>query len=88
MATKWLGPGYPDFSTLESVQSFRGMKMFIFHGGRDRNVPVEHTDSLVVNLRKAGAEVEYVREEEKGHENPSEEGQLQYRKWLDRVTDR
>ncbi len=88
MATKWLGPGYPDFSTLESVQSFRGMKMFIFHGGRDRNVPVEYTDSLVVNLRKAGATVEYVREEEKGHENPSEEGQLQYRKWLDRVTDR
>jgi len=83
MATRWLGPGHPDFSTPASVAPFRAMPMFIFHGRRDRNVPVEYTDSLVVNLKKAGAKVEYVREEEKGHEAPSPAARKKYSAWLE-----
>ncbi len=82
LATRWLGAGFPDFTDPAALAPFKGMRMFIFHGGRDRNCPVEETDRLVADLRQVGAIVEYHREGGKGHESPSAEVQTRYRTWL------
>ncbi len=88
LATRWLGSGHPDFTQPDALRKFKGMRMFIFHGGRDRNCPVEETDSLVTHLRNAGALVEYHREEGKGHESPGPEVQARYREWLKEVLEK
>ncbi len=82
LASRWLGPGHPDFTEPSMLAPFRGVPMFIVHGGRDRNCPVGETDELVENLRRSGAIVEYHREDDRGHEAPSDSVRQRYRAWI------
>jgi predicted esterase len=84
VATRWLGPGHPDFLDPATLAAFKGMPIFIFHGTQDRNCPFEKTERLVGLLRSAGAQVEFVTEAGKGHEYPAPETITRYLAWLDR----
>jgi len=84
VATRWLGPGHPDFLDPSTLGAFKGMTIFIFHGTLDRNCPFEKTQRLVGLLESAGAQVEFVTETGKGHEYPAPETIARYLAWLDR----
>lgn len=81
LASKWFGPGHPDFLDEKYLSTFRGVNIFIFHGTDDMNVPAAATRDLVGKLRNAGAVVTYV-EEKKGHESPGEGTLSKFREWL------
>ncbi|MEW5765013.1 MAG: alpha/beta hydrolase-fold protein [Acidobacteriota bacterium] len=85
LAVRFLGPGHPDFLAPGALAPFRGARLFIFHGGRDRNCPVEQTRRLVEGLRAAGAEVEYHEEADKGHDAPGSATLAAFDAWLRRV---
>jgi predicted esterase len=77
------GPaGAPDFLDLPDLAPFQSMPLFVFHGDRDRNCPVEQTRALVERLRRAGAQVTYVEEPGKGHEAPGADATAAFRAWL------
>jgi predicted esterase len=82
IATRFLGAGHPDFLDPKYLETFRGIPVFVFHGGKDRNCPIENTRKLVAMLQKAGARVEFHCEEEKGHEAASAETMAAFRNWL------
>ena len=86
VATRWLGPGHPDFLDPATHTVFKDARMFIFHGTADRNCPFEKTAELVAGLRRAGARLEFVTEDGKGHEAPSDPTQARYIAWLEQVT--
>jgi len=88
LASRWLGPGHPDFLEPANLAAFRGMPIFIFHGTADRNCPFERTRSLVGLLQAAGAEVTWVTEDGKGHELPSSASLDRYFAWMGRLPDR
>ena len=77
----WLGEGYPDFLDEKYLGSFKGKKIFIFHGTQDRNCPFELTLKLVDKLKNAGADVEFV-SEDTGHSTPSEKSHQKFLEWL------
>lgn len=85
LATRWLGPGHPDFSDPATHGAFKGSRLFVFHGTADLNCPFQKTESLVQALRRAGAEVAFVTEEGKGHEAPSDATAVRFRTWLEEV---
>ncbi len=80
-----LGDQAPDFSEQGRLAPFRNVPMFIFHGGRDRNCPIEHTRELIDKLKAAGAKVEFHYEADKGHEAPSAQTRQAFHSWLDAV---
>jgi predicted esterase len=80
----WLGEGYPDFLNEKYLQVFKGTKIFIFHGTQDRNCPFELTVRLVEELKKSGADVEFVTEAT-GHSSPSAESRKKFLEWLGRI---
>ena len=82
LATRWLGPGHPDFTDGATHAAFAGVPMFVFHGKQDRNCPFARTAELVERLRAAGARVDLVTEEGKGHEAPSTATMERFRAWL------
>ncbi len=79
---RWIGADQPDFQDTTLLRRFKDMQIFVFHGGRDRNCPVEQTEELVRKLRAAGAVVEYHLEPAKGHESPGPATARAYRRWL------
>lgn len=81
---RWLGPGHPDFRDPANLATFREMPVFIFHGGQDRNVPFATTVKLVEDLRAAGAQVEFVTDPQRGHEQPGREQVIAFGDWLRR----
>lgn len=83
LANRWGVEGeQPNFLNEKYLSDFRNKKIFIFHGGRDRNCPIELTKELVVLLKKNGAKVTFVLEEDKGHERGSAETMERYYEWL------
>lgn len=84
VATRWLGPGHPDFLDPATLGAFKGMPIFIFHGTLDINCPFEKTQRLVGLLESSGAQAEFVTETGKGHEYPAPETIARYLAWLDR----
>lgn len=84
VATRWLGPGHPDFLDPSTLGGFKGMPVFIFHGTLDRNCPFEKTERLVGLLKAAGAQVDFVTEPGKGHEYPAPATIARYFAWLER----
>jgi predicted esterase len=78
--------GAPDLLLEPDLSAFARLPVFVFHGGRDRNLPIEGTRALVERLRSAGADVTFVSEEDKGHEAPGAETQRAFTAWLARVT--
>lgn len=57
--------------------------VWVFHGARDNVVPVAYSDLMVAELEKMDAvEVRYSRNEERGHEPPSEGELLELLDWL------
>jgi len=86
LANKWGVPGeHPNFLDYKNLECFSGVPVFIFHGGMDRNCPVELTMELVERLERAGANVEFYVDENKGHELPGEDIWLKYLRWLEKV---
>ena len=75
----------PDFTEERNLQSFRNIPIFIYHGEKDRNVPIEATRDLVGKLEKVGAQVKLWIEPDRGHERPSREGTDQFLKWVGQV---
>lgn len=87
LANKCGIPGkHPNFLDERYLKPFEGVQIFIFHGGHDKNCPVDLTKKLVEMLKKAGAQVEFYLEEGKGHEMPGEEIYRSYLRWLKDVT--
>lgn len=86
VATRWLGPGHPDFLEPGTLSAFSGVPVFIFHGTADRNCPFEKTQRLVGLLRKAGAHVTFVMEEGKGHEYPTQDTIERFMAWVSQLS--
>lgn len=72
----------PDFLDEKNLDVFREVPVFIFHGAKDRNLPVEPVRLLADKLRAAGASVTLVVEDDKGHEAPGPASILAYQSWL------
>jgi predicted esterase len=79
------GENPPDFSDERNLQAFRNIPVFVFHGEKDRNVPIGATRELVGKLQKVGARVEFRVEPDKGHERPSREGIEVFKTWVRQV---
>ena len=75
----------PDFLTKEDPGLFRPVPMFIFHGGKDRNCPIEQTRTLVSRLEGAGVRLAFHYEDDKGHETPGAGTLEAFRQWLETV---
>lgn len=78
------GEDHPNFLEPRFQAVFKGVPMFIFHGGKDRNCPFELTAEAVEGFKAAGAEVEFHAEADKGHELPSSPTLLALAQWLAR----
>ena len=76
-----------DINFLEKkyLEPFKGVEIFIYHGGRDRNCPTEETLKIVELLKDVGARVDFYLEEEKGHDMPSPKTLAAYYDWLKRM---
>jgi predicted esterase len=77
--------GAPDLLLESDLSAFAGLPIFVFHGGRDRNLPLDDTRRLAARLRSAGADLTFVVEEDKGHEGPGTDTQRAFSSWLARV---
>lgn len=75
----------PDFTDEKNLIPFRGVPLFIFHGGKDLNVSLPVTREVAAKLEKAGARVELRIEPDKGHERPGPESLEAYRQWVQRM---
>ena len=73
---------YPDFTQKKYLKKFDGIPMFIFHGKKDRNCSFETTEQIIDKLRIAGAKVEFVYEDDKGHEAPAQETVNAFYDWV------
>ncbi len=86
LADKWLERGeHPNFLVPKYLEPYENVEVFIFHGRQDRNAPYEDTERLVRLLQKHGADVQFVIEEDKGHQFPGHETLDSYYDWLYRV---
>jgi len=86
LANRWTGTrDHPNLLDPAVAARFRGIRLFVFHGAKDRNTPFELTEQAVAALRAAGAEVELAVEEAAGHEAPSSATLARFRAWLARV---
>jgi predicted esterase len=86
MATRWTGNDrLPDFTRPQYLRPFRGVPIFVFHGGQDRNVPFVGTAAFVEQLKAAGARVEFHVEDDKGHESPGDATVQALFAWLRKV---
>lgn len=86
LANRWTGTkDHPSLFDPAVAARFRGVRLFVFHGAKDRNTPFELTEQAVAALRAAGAEVELAVEDEAGHEAPSPATLARFRAWLARV---
>jgi predicted esterase len=72
-----------DFTRTENLKRFKGAPVFIFHGKRDLNVPYAETEQFVAKLKRAGAQVRFYPEADKGHEQPSDETIRAFLGWVD-----
>lgn len=76
------GADAPDFLATEDLAPFRSVPVFVFHGGKDRNCPIEQTRALVARLKDAGVRLSFQYEEDKGHETPGATTLDAFREWL------
>lgn len=76
--------GQPDFLDDQYLVPFAQIKIFIFHGTLDRNIPIEHTRVAAEKLRKRGAFITFI-EEPVGHEIPSAATRDKLREWVKEV---
>ncbi len=72
-----------DFADIKNLKVFKGLPVFIFHGENDLNVSLPDVKSLSKNLKKVGAQVEFVIEPNKGHDEPGQESLNLYYKWVE-----
>jgi predicted esterase len=86
LGREMVGDDQPSFLEDKYLEKFRGMRIFVFHGGKDRNAPIELTQELVGKLKALGADVEFHYVPDKGHEAPPPEVKAAFRQWLLRVT--
>jgi dipeptidyl aminopeptidase/acylaminoacyl peptidase len=78
--------GAPDFLAAGTdLAAFARIPLFVFHGGKDRNCPIEETRALVDRLKTAGADVTFVLEQDKGHESAGASTLAAFQGWFDRV---
>jgi len=75
----------PNFLDEENLTVFKDLSIFIHHGKKDLNAPFKTTFELVEKLKKAGADVEFIADPDKGHEAPSKVNREEYFLWIKRV---
>ena len=75
----------PDFLEKEDLSIFGHTPMFVFHGGKDRNCPIEQTRAQLERLKQAGASVQFEFEEDKGHEAPGAATIKAFQEWCARL---
>jgi predicted esterase len=86
LANEWSGSkSEPNYLNAESLAPFAKHPVYVFHGGNDRNCPVDVTQQVVAKLQAAGAEVSFELEPQAGHELPSKETIAKFRTWLAEV---
>lgn len=79
------GDKHPNFLRDEYLSHFKGARIAIFHGRKDRNCPFELTEQVVDKLRKLGVAVEYHIDDTVGHSPPRQKKiQAAYQNWLSR----
>ena len=76
------GKPCPNFLDEQKLTVFKNLPMFIYHGEKDLNVPVNDARELVEKFKKAGAKVEFITEPEVGHNMPSKENRKKFYNWL------
>ncbi|MEW6016007.1 MAG: prolyl oligopeptidase family serine peptidase [Candidatus Zixiibacteriota bacterium] len=79
------GHDYPNFTESQMLAPFKNVPMFIYHGEKDRNAPFSITRQTVGRLQRAGCQVEFHSDPDRGHENPSDEIYRAYDDWIKRV---
>ncbi len=86
LANKWgIGGKEPNFLDEKYLETFKGMRIFIFHGEEDRNCPIGLTKKLVDLLGQNGAYVTAIYEKNKGHEKASANTMKKYYNWLEEI---
>ena len=79
------GKPSPNFLDEENLTVFKDLPIFIHHGKKDLNAPFKATFEMVEKLKKAGANVEFIADPDKGHEAPSKVNREEYFLWIKRV---
>ena len=82
LASRWIGPGHPNFLDEKYLKPFANIHLFIYHNRNDLNCPYELTEELVGKLRAAGAVVEFVTTDSGGHSLIDDENLNEYYDWL------
>jgi len=85
LASRWIGPGHPDFLDTAYTGVFREVPVFVYHSRNDLNCPYDLTVALVDTLRDAGARVTFITTESGGHGVVDGENAPQYYRWLSRL---
>jgi dipeptidyl aminopeptidase/acylaminoacyl peptidase len=86
LANEWSGStSEPNYLNAARLAPFANHPVYIFHGGNDRNCPVELTRQTVDALKAAGADVRFDLEPEAGHELASRETIDKFHIWLAEV---
>ena len=78
----------PSFLNEESLEPFRGIPIFIFHGEKDLNVSFGQTLEVVGKLEAVGARVKFHSDPERGHEGPPDSIIREYHRWLRSVLEK
>ena len=84
-ASYFPGEPHPDFLEDTYMKPFKGVPVFIFHGKKDLNAPLETTHEYVKKLKAQGVRVTFCTEEEAGHGAPNPETIKKYHEWLQEV---
>ncbi len=82
LASRWIGPGHPDFLDEAYAGVFRDVPVFVYHSRNDLNCPYDLTVSLVDKLRGAGARVTFITTESGGHGVVDGDNAAHYYRWL------
>jgi Dipeptidyl aminopeptidases/acylaminoacyl-peptidases len=81
----WIGADAPDYREPGALKAFHGAPVFVFHGGKDRNCPIELTREMIGKLKKAGARVRFEYVPDKGHVMPPAPVAAAFRSWMNDV---
>jgi predicted esterase len=81
----WKANVTPDLTDEKNLKSFANIPIFIFHGERDMNIKISKVKEVAEKLKKAGAQVEFQIDPEKGHQSPADKTIEVYMKWVEKV---
>jgi Dipeptidyl aminopeptidases/acylaminoacyl-peptidases len=86
LANRWTGTrDHPNLLDPAVAARFRGIRLFVFHGAKDRNTPFELTEQAVAALRRRGRRWSSPWRTRPATRPPSPATLARFRAWLARV---